>query len=188
MANIDERKWATVSTRLIKMSFSKTANAFTISCRDKWMPNHLVFRAADRRLPCTLSPKRQPHPMEHIGHVFDRQPIACVEYHLYTIETPRTTANRINWLIDRQIVCCAYTLIWDCETRIRMVEQHSENIYLSTWDLQNGRREFSSIIRCIPMSEIKTADSMATHSTHNAINVVARKLVIFEKWVEKKHQ
>lgn len=33
----------------------------------------------------------------------------------------------------------------------------------------------------MPMSEIKTADSMATHNTHNKINVVARKLIILNE-------
>lgn len=53
--------------------------------------------------------------------------------------------------------------------------------YLSKWVLQNGRREFNSIIRCIPMSEINTADSATMLSIHIHRKLLARTLDIWNK-------
>lgn len=103
-------------------------------------------------------------------------------------QSTKHTRIVLNWLIDSFIdrlylLCFSFLSFHFISFHLKKIQIHGNTdqiffVYLSTWDLQNGRREFSSIIRCMPMSEIKTADSMATHSIHNNMNVVTRKLVI----------
>lgn len=124
------------------------------------MPSLLGFQAVDLQLLYILFRELELHPMAHIELVSDPMPRAFAVYHLLRL----------------QLKCLSIELF-----DIKFGKVPFTASYLSTCDLQNGRLELSSIIRCIPMSEINTADSVAAHSTHIKTIVLARKLDICEE-------
>lgn len=142
------------------------------------MPSLPESLAEGRQLLYTLSPKPQSHPMERSEHVVDQMPEAFSGCHLLMIYK----TQEVN-LVELKTV----KQFWFMDVN-KCVEIYNFFIrYLSTWDLQNGRFEFNSIIRCIPMSLINTADSTTTNNAHIKVIVLARKLDIWNRnWIQKK--
>lgn len=130
------------------------------------MPSPLGFPVEDLQLLYILFQERELHRLAHIELVFDPTPKAFAEYRLFTLQKK-----------------CVSTELFNVQFR----KYYLSVTYLSTCDLQNGRLELSSIIRCMPMSEINTADSVAAHSTHIKTIVLARKLDICEERGKKNH-